>query len=133
MTKNVYLNRQSYRGNSNIPSMPPSGKADQLPAMEFTVNGNGFPDSDIVRLVNASSEAEFMSLAARMQEIAVKDEYVGMSNEDIVKRIKPRLVQDPTELMRYVEYLDANVLEQTEDTETQPDATPDLEPDPIPE
>lgn len=106
-----------------INDLDPAGLADQLPAAPFTINENGFPDSDIVQLANASSDAEFASIASRLQEIKTHDEFAGLSTHDIIARIKPRLCQDPTELMKFVEYLDANVLEQphieTETSETE--------------
>ena len=122
---NKSLKRQCYYGCVQTPNPEPAGLADQLAAAPFVVNENGFPDSDIVQLVNASSDAEFTSIASRLQEIKTQPEYKGLSNKDLIARVKPRVLQDPTELMRFVEYLDSSVLPQPETSQADDVVTPE--------
>lgn len=129
---NSFLRRQAYYGSyTGFEDLEATGQADQMPAADFNKDGFGFPQSDIIQLMNASSEAEFVAIASRLQEIHTDEQFKDLSVEDLIKRVKPRLCQDPVELMRYVEYLDAYVLENSQ-PDPQPDPQSDPQPDPQP-
>ena len=85
---------------------------DQYNAQSFNLGFNGFPANDLTLLERAQTLAECQLIAQRLQEVKVANPNLeGKSDADIIKMIKPRVVQSPAEVERYLDYYYNNVIE----------------------
>lgn len=80
-------------------------KVDQYLSGEWNRTPLGTLRNDIASLAMATDLNEFNAIISRLGEVRTNDQYKGMSDEQILARIAPRLSQDPTELARFAEYI----------------------------
>lgn len=81
------------------------GIVDQFDGQRFNLNEAGHIMSEITALVRANSESEFQNILSRLHELAPTSPYAGMSDREMLQRVKPRLCQSPAEYNRFLEYV----------------------------
>lgn len=81
------------------------GIVDQFDGQKFNLNEAGHIMSEITALVRANSESEFQNILSRLHELAPTSPYAGMSDKEMLQRVKPRLCQTPAEYNRFLEYV----------------------------
>lgn len=105
---------------------------DQFPCEDFNRTQYGTLRNDIAALVAAQTEQEFNLILSRLQELRADDQYQGMSDDELLAHIKPRLMQDPVELARFGEYV-GNIekvkMENDKKVEIPSEVTPSVEPE----
>lgn len=106
---------------------------DQYNSQDFNRGFNGFPANDLTLLERAQSLAECQLIAQRLQEFKVNNPNTdGMSDADILKTIKPRLYQSPSEVNRWLDYYYENVVEPSIRSKQVVEPTPIVDPSPTP-
>lgn len=78
---------------------------DQWPNQEFNYNEFGEIQNDISALSRATTVQEYEVIASRLIHLKGNDAYKGMSDEEILRCIKPNRIQDPCEITRFAEYM----------------------------
>lgn len=80
---------------------------DTYPSLEFNINPDtGWPANDITLFERAQSDAEKELVLSRLKEIQSTQGFNSETSvSDIISSIKPRLVQSPSELQSYVEFV----------------------------
>lgn len=115
---------------------PLVGIVDQFDGQKFNLNEAGHIMSEITALVRANSESEFQNILSRLHELAPTSPYAGMSDKEMLQRVKPRLCQTPAEYNRFLEYVKgvdfdfySSLIEDESTPESIPESTPESNPE----
>lgn len=84
---------------------------DKTMCEDYNLNSHGFIRNDINVLLEANSMQEMQYVAQKFQERKTQDLYKDASDEDILKTIKPRLMQSPAEMESFLKYVDSVISE----------------------
>lgn len=110
---------------------------DKTMCEDYNLNAHGFIRNDINVLLEANTMQEMQYVAQKFQERKTQDLYKDASDEDILKTIKPRLMQSPAEMESFLNYVDSVMSELGDEAkkavETQKDGTIDFDSKDVPD
>lgn len=84
---------------------------ENYPAEMQNINEHGFIRNDISQIMMAQMPQDLDYIINRISLAKKESKFSGMSDKDILFTIKPRLLQSPAEIDKYLKYLDDNMSE----------------------
>lgn len=82
---------------------------ENYPAEMQNINEHGFIRNDISQIMLAQMPQDLDYILNRISLAKKESKFSGMSDKDILLTIKPRLLQSPAEIEKYLQYLDENM------------------------
>lgn len=82
---------------------------ENYPAEMQNINEHGFIRNDISQIMMAQLPQDLDYIINRINLMKKENKFSDMSDKDILLTIKPRLLQSPAEIDKYLQYLDDNM------------------------